>query len=317
MGKGNRRPQTPTRQQRALKQKEPKVIEDPKRALFFRGHTTGEEVVTFMKDIYHLKKPNAKLFSKKNNILPFENESSVEFLCNKNDCGLFMTCSHTKKRPFNVIMGRLFNEHILDMVEFGLKAYSPLDEFTGLKAAIGAKPLFLFNGESWDTDLNLSNFKNFILDFFRGRQIDSVSLPAIDHVISVTHSEDSTIHFRIYNIHFKNSGTKIPKVELSAMGPFADLQLRRTHWASSDMAKAARKVPKQLRPAKQKNVSHDVFGEKIGKIHMERQNFDKLQTRKMKGLKRRREEGVEDNESGGDESDIGEVAQSSGGENSE
>jgi ribosome production factor 2 len=151
-------------------------------------------------------------------------------------------------------------------------------------------------------------------DFFRGRQINSISLPAIDHVISVTHSEDSTVHFRIFNIHFKNSGTKIPKVELSPMGPFADLKLRRTRWASSDMAKAARKVPKELKPAKQKNVSHDVFGEKVGRIHMERQNFDKLQTRKMKGLKRRREENIDEDEPS--EMD-GEVAQNSGAESSD
>ena len=39
-------------------------------------------------------------------------------------------------------------------------------------------------------------------------------------------------------------------------------------------------------PHKEKNISHDVFGSKLGRIHMQRQDFSKLQTRKSKALKR-------------------------------
>lgn len=38
-----------------------------------------------------------------------------------------------------------------------------------------------------------------------------------------------------------------------------------------------------------KNVSFDAFGSKMGRVHMQRQDFSKLQTRKLKGLKRARE----------------------------
>ncbi len=38
---------------------------------------------------------------------------------------------------------------------------------------------------------------------------------------------------------------------------------------------------------KTKNVSHDKFGTKLGRVHMQRQDFSKLQTRKLKGLKRK------------------------------
>ena len=36
-----------------------------------------------------------------------------------------------------------------------------------------------------------------------------------------------------------------------------------------------------------KNISRDAFGTKHGQIHMERQDYDKLQTRKLKALKRK------------------------------
>lgn len=43
-------------------------------------------------------------------------------------------------------------------------------------------------------------------------------------------------------------------------------------------------------PTKKKNVSYDAFGSKLGRVHMQHQDFTKLQTRKLKGLKRTREE---------------------------
>lgn len=52
----------------------------------------------------------------------------------------------------------------------------------------------------------------------------------------------------------------------------------------------------QARP--KKNIETDLIGDKVGRIHLGRQDLGKLQTRKMKGLKRAREE-VED----GDEED--------------
>ena len=41
-----------------------------------------------------------------------------------------------------------------------------------------------------------------------------------------------------------------------------------------------------LQPKKVKNISHDVFGTKTGRIHMHKQDLNKLQTRKVKALKR-------------------------------
>jgi ribosome production factor 2 len=40
-----------------------------------------------------------------------------------------------------------------------------------------------------------------------------------------------------------------------------------------------------LKPAKVKNISYDGLGTKEGRVHMERQDFEKLQTRKIKALK--------------------------------
>ena len=47
-----------------------------------------------------------------------------------------------------------------------------------------------------------------------------------------------------------------------------------------------------LQPKKKKNISHDAFGTKLGRVHMQKQDLSKLQTRKMKGLRKRKGEVV-------------------------
>jgi ribosome production factor 2 len=41
----------------------------------------------------------------------------------------------------------------------------------------------------------------------------------------------------------------------------------------------------RVKPKVQKNIERDVMGSKLGRIHMERQDYDRLQTRKLKALK--------------------------------
>ena len=102
----------------------------------------------------------------------------------------------------------------------------------------------------------------------------------------------------------KKSGTKIPCIELEEIGPSADLSIRRTKLASADLFKTACRTPVQakvddrksniihqssssflLQPKKVKNISKDVFGTKMGRIHMPRQDFKKLQVKRGRALR--------------------------------
>lgn len=52
-----------------------------------------------------------------------------------------------------------------------------------------------------------------------------------------------------------------------------------------------------LQAKPKKNVETDIVGDKVGRIHLGKQNLGELQTRKMKGLKRGRDtEGEEEAE---------------------
>jgi ribosome production factor 2 len=81
---------------------------------------------------------------------------------------------------------------------------------------------------------------------------------------------------------------------LEEMGPALDFQIRRVQLPKTEIWKAATKVPKELKPKKVKNVEKDEMGEVYGRIHLGNQNLEKIQTRKMKGLKKRGNDDDED-----------------------
>jgi hypothetical protein len=116
-GQGN------ARVRREAKRRGPLVNENTKKALFMKGPKTSDVVVHAMKDLHTLKAHDGKLFSRKNDIRPFEDTQSLEFLCHKNDTSLFCVASHTKKRPMTLTLGRLFNWSVLDMFEVSLTQY--------------------------------------------------------------------------------------------------------------------------------------------------------------------------------------------------
>ncbi|CAJ0841816.1 2191_t:CDS:2, partial [Entrophospora sp. SA101] len=281
------------RSKRALKKREPKVEENVKKAMFLKTIQTSQTVRDALKDLYCLKKPDGINFSKKNHILPFEDETSLEFFSQKNDCSLFVVGSHTKKRPDNLVFVRMYDGQVLDMVEVGIENAIPMSSFKTSKCAIGMKPLFIFNGDLFDTSTTHQTFKNMLLDFFRGQKSDSIALSGLDHIISVSAVETTTndgkvgkIYFRVYKIHTEKSGQKIPRVELEEMGPSYDFVIRRTKFAKEEVYKAAIKIPRELKPRKKKNIDVNELNDKVARIHLGKQDFNKIQTRKMKGLKR-------------------------------
>uniref|UniRef100_A0A3P8WD82 Ribosome production factor 2 homolog n=1 Tax=Cynoglossus semilaevis TaxID=244447 RepID=A0A3P8WD82_CYNSE len=283
-----------TRQsKRFLESRAPKLTENVKNAMIMKGGNTSQVVSQTLKNIYSLKKPTALLYKKKNITRPFEDSTSMEFFSKKTDCSLFLFGSHNKKRPNNLIFGRLFDFHVLDMIELGIEKYMSLSDVKGKTCPEGTKPMLVFAGDSFNTDNEYKRLKSLLIDFFRGPTVSAVRLAGLEHVLHFT-ALDGKIYMRSYRCLLKMSGCRTPRIELEEIGPSLDLVLRRTHLASDDLYKLAHKQPKALKPKKKKNISHDVFGTKFGRVHMQPQDLTKLQTRKMKGLRKRKGEAMAD-----------------------
>lgn len=221
-----------------------------------------------------------------NDFTPFDDPIPLEQLTTKNECTHFFFGSHSKKRPDNVILGRLYEHEVLDMVELAIKDFQGLNEFKNEKIGPHVKPCVIFNGYKWKLTEELRRLRNILLDLFHKESVDTIRLQGLEHVISFTVAEDLTIHMRSYRILLKKSGQKTPRIELEEIGPSVDFTMRRIKMASKDLFKNAIKKPAPLKVTARKNVTRDELGNVHGRVHVGKQDVNRVQTRKMKGLKK-------------------------------
>jgi len=230
---------------------------------------------------YLLKKPAAlKLNRSKSNsttLGPFDDVSPIEFFAQKANAGLFAFATHSKKRPHNVVIGRLFDDHVLDMVEFGVKAFKSIEE-SGFKRTtqIGTKPIIVLSSPLFRDDEKWKMIGNLLVDFFCGQIVDEINLKGLELAIALTISAEGILQLRTYFVLMKKSNTRVPKVELAEMGPNIDLELRRERFGDASLRKEALKQPREMRPTKEKSVETNVMGEKLETVHMQRQDLDEL-----------------------------------------
>lgn len=293
------------RSKRAVDKKAPKAIENPKNALFLRGTSCSQKTQDALTDLYQLRIPLAKKFTKKNDIHPFDDATSLEFFSEKNDASLMLFGSTSKKRPHCITGIRMFGHKVLDMLELYLDpdSFRTLAQFKNKKCAVGLKPMIVFSGTPFEGPVSneYTLAKNFFTDFFKGEPADKVDVEGLQYIVSIS-ARDTVdgeetkpkIHLRVYLIRTKRSGGKLPRVEVEEMGPRMDFRVGRVKEADESMMKEALRRAKTSAERPKKNITTDIMGDKLGRIHIGKQDLKELQTRKMKGLKRSRD--VQDSE---------------------
>ncbi|KAI1907219.1 rRNA-binding ribosome biosynthesis protein rpf2 [Ophidiomyces ophidiicola] len=322
------KPRNP-RTARILKAREPQLLEHPKRILLLHGPKCPFPLRTILKTFHSLTHPHSILFHKKNeNIHPFENTESLEFLAAKNDCGLVVWGSSNKKRPNCITMVRIFDSKVLEMCELLLLGTQEQMEkeiadrgngcHTKLNIGLGMKPMMLFLGSLWDDPASpvFGMLKHMFLDIFKIEETARIDVEGLQYLLLVALDEPRegttpTLHLRWYRILTKKSGQKLPRVELDEIGTKFDFRVGRVREPDQTSMKEAMKQgkkPQYLEKTK-KNISMDSIGDKIGRVHLGRQDLGGLQTRKMKGLKRMN--GVEDE---GDDVDMMELDETAKGD---
>jgi ribosome production factor 2 len=179
-----------------------------------------------------------------------------------------------------------------------------------LQIGVELKPLILFAGSQWDDPSSTSQsslfrtLKSMFLDIFSGEEVTSVDVGGLQYLLLIATGEPSpaattastpetpTIHLRWYTLRTIRSATpKLPRVELDPAGPTFDFRVGRFKEADENVMKEALKRARGPNEARtKKNIETDLVGDKIGRVHLGKQDLKELQTRKMKGLKRGRDE---------------------------
>ena len=169
-----------------------------------------------------------------------------------------------------------------------------MSQFKTSKPVVGLKPMIAFSGTLFDSPISnaYTLAKSLFVDLFRGQDATEVDVEGLQYLIHFAAEEEQDgkpkpqIHMRVYKIITQRSGQKLPRIEVEEMGPRIDFRVGRIQEADETAMREALKKPKQLEPRTKKNIETDVIGDKIGRIHVGKQDLGTLQTRKMKGLKR-------------------------------
>ena len=230
-----------------------------------------------MADLGTLKRGEClKLTRKNDDVLPFEAEGAarLEALSRRADAGLFVVGSHSKKRPHTLTLGRVFDGRLMDSLELHLSAGEGgcklLKQHGSAPTAVAAghKPCLFFAGGAFESDPALATAKSLLLDLFRGRAVSKINLAGIDRVLVVAASDAAAtasvsgsgssagnenkkeIAIRQYAVALKKSGGRVPRVQLSEIGPSLRASLGRHRQAPPDLWKAAMKQPEGIEKKK-------------------------------------------------------------------
>ena len=254
-----------------LENRQPKIIENPKKAIFIRGRNTSQLQRNVCEDLALYKRPYVIKFNEKHEITPFDDESAFEGYCKTLDASLFCLMSHNKKRPHCLTFIRMYDGHVLDMEEMMVVEYKPIKEFEGVKPPAATRLMYSFNGSEFETDQHLRMFKNMIVDFYRNEVNEKLVVDEITAMMVFTVVENK-VHMTVY--HVKAGSTSL---DMHEVGPRVVFVPGRNKFGAEDMREDAMQVPKQLLPPKKKkNVKTDVFGQKIGVVHAKTENLDDL-----------------------------------------
>ncbi|KAI6661367.1 hypothetical protein LOD99_9950 [Oopsacas minuta] len=264
---------------RILAAREPQFHEGTKQTLFLKGQNTSSLITQCLGDFYNLKKRSSVRLQRKNMIYPFQDCSYLLQLCVRMECGMFVLANHSKKRADNLILGRVYDDKVLDIVELGVESYKPISEFKTDLISVTSHPAVIFLGPQFEAEL--SKVKNLFLDIFRGPNTDKLPLSSIEHVITFSTNDVINIHMRVYRV--VREGRNVCGLE--EMGPRVCFKMRRYNPPDDKLFRKSIKVATVGQIRHLKNVSYNIHGSKLGRIHMDRQDYSNLQTRKRKALR--------------------------------
>jgi len=245
---------------------------------------------------------------KKHDIKPFDDPTPLYKLTEKQDASLFVMGNNTKKRPNNIIIGRLYNSKILDMLELGITSFKRMAEFPNkVNFPRGAKPVMIFQGERFEYADEFIKMRNLLSDLFRVQDIENMDISQAKKIMVFTLTGEKTLQLRCFTSNLPSSfepqsndsqSQKIPEGSLMEVGPSITFTIRRTYLVSEDALRESLKKPKVIekREKKEKNIEHNELGQVLGRLHVQQQDLSTLGLKHIRPIKKRKMENEKEEE---------------------
>ncbi|KAJ1606019.1 hypothetical protein OJ253_2905 [Cryptosporidium canis] len=245
---------------------------------------------------------------------PWIDPHKMEQLSYKHGSSISIFANSSKKHPFRLIFTRYYDSHILDMYEFNVLSYRGISPDVELPK-YGSKPIVICQGAPFESDDVFKSVRAMFFDTFSGPIVrgSKLFLKGFDHLFLITAYEskaesgesassiigpsDSKIYIdmRSYLIHLNRPGKHVPEEQLlksdqdlvlngspraiiSDIGLHIKMELIQHQTPDKSVLKSATLIPREIKPKKVKNVTTNVLGESIGRIHVGRQDLSELNT---------------------------------------
>lgn len=298
--------------------RESQVNEETKRRLIIKGSKCKENIQALLKDLYKIfPKAYTKIIRgiTKGELItsPWVDVQKMEQLSYKHGSSISIFANCSKKHPFRLIFTRYYDSHILDMYEFNVLNYKGISPIMELPK-YGSKPIVICQGAPFESDDVYKNIRTMFFDTFSGPIVrgSKLFLKGFDHLILITAYESKTdkdnsasiigshnskiyIDIRSYLIHLNKPSENIPdelliksdqnlvlngspRAVLSEIGLQIKMELVKHQIPDKSVLKSAMIIPREIKPKKVKNITTNVLGESIGRIHVGKQDLCTLNT---------------------------------------
>ena len=187
-----------------------------------------------------------------------------------------------KKRPSNVILGRVFNQKVLDMYDFQILYMKEMTQNVTFEANL--LPTVIFQGDQFENDDVMRDVKNFWLDFLGGNhQIKKVNIMNMTRQVVITALSKKEILIEQFQCKVSEEMAFKGDIQPEMVGPSLKLKITKHSAADKDVMKEALKQRRSKHQAekKQHNKYTTNLGQTKGQLFISQQNMGTLALRKF------------------------------------
>lgn len=192
---------------------------------------------------------------------PFDNVERMERLMKKKKSGLFM--SVTKDRRF--VIGRNFNDEIIDMAEFKVNGFQSVSDFGCVSPELHMKYFVVLQ------NISSSRLENLVIDLFNMKS-SKVCLESIRYAWIFARTEAG---------HVLKYVRVLKDFTVEDCGPLLEMELVRSYHCSEELYGKAVDEPSKPK----KNVTRSLLNDKVGTLHIDKQDLRDIRLKKGKGYK--------------------------------
>lgn len=211
-----------------------------------------KELLTLRRDFISLEEPDS------------DYEKTCK-LMSKKKCALCI-----ESTPNKIVLTRTFDFEPLERIEFRILKSMSSSDFTTVPAELFSKYFLICQ------NVENKRLENLFIDFFN-QPSTKINIDAVRYAWIISERQEDVRIITVKYVRVLND------FSVEDVGPFFELEVTKEFFCGDELYE---KAFSQHKAKKQKNVKTNVFKDKIGKLHIERQDLNDINHKKSRAYKK-------------------------------